>query len=148
MGTDRQRPSAVAASIRQQPVTSFILQRMDSQRSTGDRYEELALAHLQQQGLRLIKRNHLCRGGEIDLVMLDGNTLALIEVRFRRNRDYGGAAASVTHHKQRRIMLAARHLLQTQRELQKYRARFDLVAIELDDQQQPVIEWIKSAFHM
>ena len=121
---------------------------MDSQRTTGDKYEELALAHLQQQGLRLIKRNHNCKGGEIDLVMLDGETLALIEVRFRRNRDFGGAAASVTYNKQRRIALAARHLLQTQRELQKYRARFDLVAIELDDQQQPKLNWIKSAFAM
>ena len=121
---------------------------MDSQRITGDKYEVLALEHLTNNGLKLLKRNHLCKGGEIDLVMLDGTTLALIEVRFRRNRSHGGAAASVTASKRQRIMVAARHLLQTQRELQRYRARFDLVAIELDDQQQTKVEWIKGAFRM
>jgi putative endonuclease len=121
---------------------------MDTKRDTGDQYEALALGHLKHNGLTLIKRNHLCKGGEIDLVMLDGTTLALIEVRFRRNRDYGGAAASVTRNKQRRIMLAARHLLHTRTDLQKYRARFDLVAIELDEHLQPKVEWIKGAFRM
>ncbi len=117
-----------------------------TQRDTGDKYEELALAYLQRHGLKLIKRNYLCKGGEIDLVMLDEKTLALIEVRFRRDRSYGGAAASVTRNKQQRIVLAARHLLHTNINLQKYRARFDLVAIEPDHQQQPKIEWIKNAF--
>lgn len=119
---------------------------MDTRRETGDQYEDLALQHLTDNGLKLIKRNHLCKGGEIDLVMLDGNTLALIEVRFRRNRSYGGAAASVTSIKRQRIVIAARHLLQSQRELQRYRARFDLVAIETDEHQQPKVEWIKGAF--
>lgn len=119
---------------------------METQRTTGDQYETLALEYLQRRGLKLIKRNHHCKGGEIDLVMLDGATLALIEVRFRRDRLHGGAAASVTHYKQQRIVLAARHLLHSQRELQRYRARFDLVAIELDESNQPKIEWIKGAF--
>jgi len=119
---------------------------MDTRRDTGDQFENLALEHLTSKGLQLIKRNHLCKGGELDLVMLDGDTLALIEVRFRRNRSHGGAAASVTSTKRQRIVMAARHLLQSHRELQRYRARFDLVAIELDTQQRPKIEWIKGAF--
>lgn len=119
---------------------------MDTRRDTGNQFEDLALDHLINNGLKLIKRNHLCKGGEIDLVMLDGVTLALVEVRFRRNRSHGGAAASVTATKRHRIVIASRHLLQTQRELQRYRARFDLVAIELDEQQQPKVEWIKGAF--
>jgi len=119
---------------------------MDTKRDTGDQYEDLALEHLKRNGLKLIKRNHLCKGGEIDLVMLDGTTLALIEVRFRRNRSHGGAAASVTATKRRRITIAARHLIQSQKELQRYRARFDLVAIEMDDHQQPKVDWIKGAF--
>jgi len=119
---------------------------MDTKRETGDQYENLALEYLTRNGLKLIKRNHLCKGGEIDLVMLDNATLALIEVRFRRSRSHGGAAASVTSTKRHRIVLAARHLLHTRSDLKKYRARFDLIAIELDEQQQPTIEWIKSAF--
>lgn len=119
-------------------------------KEAGDYSEELALAHLSKAGLKLVKRNHRCKGGEIDLVMLDGATLVLVEVRYRRDRSFGGAAASVTGVKQRRLITAAKHLLQTSHELQRYRARFDLVAIEtavLDGQTSPPkIEWIKDAF--
>lgn len=119
-------------------------------KDAGERGEALALLHLSAVGLKLIKRNHRCKGGEIDLVMLDGSTLVFVEVRFRRDRSFGGAAASVTRTKQQRLQLAARHLLQASRELQRYRARFDLIAIEMDeaypDTSQPRIEWIKDAF--
>ena len=119
-------------------------------KDAGDRSEDLALSYLSAAGLKLLKRNHRCKGGEIDLVMLDGTTLVLIEVRFRRDRSFGGAAASVTRTKQHRLLIAARHLLQTSRELQRYRARFDLIAIEADENHphasQPKIEWIKDAF--
>lgn len=125
---------------------------MDSnyRKEIGDRSEEVALRFLTDNGLKLVKRNHRCKGGEIDLVMLEGATLALVEVRYRRNRDFGGAAASVTGIKQRRLVIAAQHLLQTARELQRYRIRFDLVAIEetSDAQSAPRIEWIKDAFRV
>ena len=65
-------------------------------KDAGDHSEDLALARLSAAGLKLLKRNHRCKGGEIDLVMLDGTTLVFVEVRFRRNRNFGGAAASAT----------------------------------------------------
>lgn len=111
--------------------------------------EEAALGHLSRAGLVLITRNYRCKAGEIDLVMLDGATLVLIEVRYRATADFGGAAASVTWRKQQRLASAAEHLLLKHRELQRYRARFDVVAISpaapgaragLD------IDWIKNAF--
>lgn len=120
---------------------------METKRETGDQYEDIALDHLQRQGLKLIKRNHLCKGGELDLVMLDGDTLALVEVRFRRDRLHGGAAASVNATKRKRIVIAAKHLLHTRSDLKRFRARFDLVAIEFD-QKELKIEWIKSAFRV
>lgn len=91
--------------------------------------EELALAHLQTHGLKLVARNYRCKLGEIDLVMLDGQTLALVEVRCRANNDYGGAAASVDWRKQQRLARAAEHLLMKRSELKRYPARFDVVAI-------------------
>jgi putative endonuclease len=113
----------------------------------GRRAEDRALEYLESQGLRLLARNHRCRGGEIDLVMQDGATLVLVEVRSRSRRDYGGAAASIGLRKQRRFILAARHLLRTQPELAKLRARFDVVAI--DPGASPgttTLEWIRDAF--
>jgi putative endonuclease len=107
--------------------------------------EEVALAHLLQHGLRLVRRNYRCKLGEIDLVMLDGGTLALIEVRCRASNDYGGAAASVDWQKQRKLVKAAEHLLMKNTELRRYPARFDVVAITIAASE-PQIEWIKSAF--
>ena len=52
-------------------------------KDAGDAGESVALTYLRSQGLRLIARNYRCKAGEIDLVMLDGATLAIIEVRYR-----------------------------------------------------------------
>ena len=72
-------------------------------KEAGRAGEAAALAHLEQAGLQLVLRNFRCKRGEIDLVMLDGATLVLVEVRYRSSEQFGGAAASVTWRKQRRL---------------------------------------------
>ena len=62
----------------------------------GDNAEDRALAYLLRQGLQLRTRNFRCKGGEIDLIMNERETLVFIEVRKRSSMRYGGAAASVT----------------------------------------------------
>ncbi|MFL6578666.1 MAG: YraN family protein [Povalibacter sp.] len=121
---------------------------MDDQhrKQFGVRGEDAALEFLTARKLQLIERNYRCRGGEIDLVMLDGGTLALIEVRYRTDSQFGGAAASVTWHKQRRIICAAKHLLVTRSDLRRYPARFDVVAIAPGAGAMQV-EWIRAAFN-
>jgi putative endonuclease len=113
----------------------------------GRRYEALALAHLESRGLRLLERNFRCKGGEIDLVMQDGDVLVLVEVRMRSRADFGGAAASVDARKQGRLITAARVLLRARPELARLPARFDVVAIEGSDQAAP-IKWIRDAFRL
>ena len=107
--------------------------------------EQLALRHLKANGLEIVARNYRCKMGEIDLVMMDGRTLVLIEVRCRSSKDYGGAAASIDWRKQRRLVLAAEHLLMKRAELRRYPARFDVVAITTGETEAK-IDWIKSAF--
>ena len=80
-------------------------------KEAGRSAEQLALRHLHGAGLQVIARNFRCRCGEIDLVMLERTTLVLVEVRYRSSEDYGGAAASVTWRKQRRLACAARYRL-------------------------------------
>ncbi len=107
----------------------------------------MAARYLESAGLTLLAKNYRCRGGEIDLVMLDGSALVLVEVRLRSSREFGGAAASVGQRKQRRVTLAARHLLATRPELRKLRVRFDVVAIDADTTQgNGGINWIRDAF--
>jgi putative endonuclease len=117
-----------------------------TRKQAGVAAEEAACKFLVRHGLTLIDRNYRCRGGELDLIMLDGKTLALIEVRYRASNDFGGASASVTWTKQRRLILAARHLLTTRRELNRYPARFDVVAITGGNARPLEIDWIKAAF--
>jgi putative endonuclease len=107
--------------------------------------EDLALAHLLAHGLKLLKRNYRCKLGEIDLVMLDAQTLVLVEVRYRATSDYGGAAASVDWQKQRKLVRAAEHLLMKRADLRRYPARFDVIAITTG-LEGTTINWIKSAF--
>jgi putative endonuclease len=114
-----------------------------ARKEAGRAGEATALAYLQKAGLQLVLRNFRCRVGEIDLVMLDGTTLVLVEVRYRSSDEFGGAAASVTWRKQRRLAHAAEYLLRTHQELRRYAARFDVVAISAPDRR---IDWIKRAF--
>ncbi|WP_295990151.1 YraN family protein [Rugamonas sp.] len=99
----------------------------DKQR-LGRQGEDAALAHLRGHGLHLLERNFLCKGGEIDLVMRDGAQLVFVEVRRRADRRHGGAAASITPPKQRRMVHAAQLFLLRYRRLPP--CRFDVVAID------------------
>jgi putative endonuclease len=122
----------------------------DSTTARGRRGEDLACRHLEAQGLRLLERNYRCRAGEIDLVMLDGSTLVLVEVRSRSTSAHGSAAATVGARKQQRFIRAARHLMLTRRDCRSLPARFDVVAIDPDPAgtPEPVVTWIRDAFRM
>ncbi len=110
--------------------------------SRGQVAEALALQFLQQRGLKLIAQNYRCRFGEIDLVMRDGATIVFTEVRLRTSTSFGGAAASVTAQKQRKIILAARHYLSELNNTPT--CRFDVTL--LDDMNVDRVEWIQNAF--
>ncbi len=116
-----------------------------SKRETGDAYEKMAKHHLQKQGLKFIAQNVNFKGGEIDLIMEDGAQLVFIEVRFRQNKQFGGAAASVAHKKQQRIILAAQLYLQKHFGNRPPSCRFDVVAFDgkKGDSQ---LTWLKNAF--
>ena len=109
----------------------------------GDAAEDRALHHLQAQGLQLVQRNYRTPGrggGEIDLILRDHDgTLVFVEVRQRGNFDHGGALASITPAKRRRIVFAARHFLMRLR--QEPPCRFDVVAFEADG-----LHWYPAAF--
>jgi len=116
-------------------------------RSQGQQAEALALNHVQRAGLRCLTQNYACRGGEIDLICADGGTLVAIEVRHRSSARYGGAAASVDHRKQARIILATQHYLQRHPHHAEYPWRFDVLALD-GDLQQPTITWMQDAFRL
>ncbi|MBL8371327.1 MAG: YraN family protein [Burkholderiaceae bacterium] len=124
--------------------------RQVTTKQRGDAAEDAALAHLQRQGLRLVHRNFRTPGrggGEIDLIMREPDgTMVFVEVRQRAGASRGGAGASITGIKQRRIVFAARHFLL--RLGSEPPCRFDVVLLQGTGE--PVaplqVEWLRGAF--
>ncbi len=111
----------------------------------GAAVETAALAHLQQAGLHLLARNVRYKGGELDLVMRDGNTTVFVEVRYRATVQFGGGAASVDLRKRRKLVLAAQLYLQLHPALARLPCRFDVV----DASGEPVrLNWLRGAFRL
>ncbi len=92
--------------------------------------EDAALTLLQAHGHELVARNFYCRRGEIDLITLHGQWLVFTEVRWRSRTDFGGAAGSLTQHKQRRIIATASYYLSKQKHWQQHLIRFDVMLFE------------------
>ncbi len=111
----------------------------DTTTDTGKSGEAQAAVFLEQHGLKVVARNYRCRGGELDLVCREGRTLVFVEVRLRASHAFGGAAASITPTKQRRILHAAQHYLSTLRQTDAD-CRIDCVLI--DD---GAVTWLKNA---
>lgn len=116
----------------------------------GKAQESKAARYLQTQGLKLHCRNYRCRSGEIDLIMIDSDTLVFIEVRYRRNEQFGGALDSVTAAKQKKIRRTAEHYLQSHPRLQYLGCRFDVIGLTPQATSHATeirLDWIKNAFY-
>lgn len=112
--------------------------------NSGQYFELLALAYLQQQGLRLVQQNFLCKVGEIDLIMQHDKQLVFVEVKYRASNAFGGAAAAVTVAKQKKLIRTAKWYLQ-QHNLSNMACRFDVIAIEGLEPYQ--YQWIRNAIN-
>lgn len=119
-------------SMRHKPTNSM---------QQGWHYEELGLRFLLDQGLVFIARNYRCKWGELDLLMEEGGTLIVVEVRYRKNDVFGSALESVTSKKQARIVATTKHYIMTHNINQPI--RFDVLAITGDDTRP---NWIQNAF--
>jgi len=106
----------------------------------GEQAEMLAADFLVSRGLAVVARNYRCRGGEIDIIAQDGETLVFVEVRLRRDASFGGAAASITGGKRQRLAIAARHYLG--RLGREPFCRFDAVLFESLDHREPT--WLRN----
>jgi len=112
----------------------------------GQRAEELAAEFLRTAGCEIVHCNYRRRAGELDIVARLSGVLVIAEVRTRAGSAYGGAAASVTRAKQRRITRAASQLLQRSPDLARLPVRFDVLVVSDPCGASPGIEWIQHAF--
>lgn len=104
----------------------------ESSRSRGDAAERFATGRLERRGYRIIDRNWRGRGGEIDIIAMDGDILVFVEVRQRTGSNFGTAEASVDYRKLERIMDTADEYLQANPDYADLIWRVDILAITLD----------------
>lgn len=128
---------------KQLPLFSKIA-KLTQRKIIGNKAEDQACAYLLSKGLKLIVRNFSTKAGEVDLIMQDDDTFVFVEVRYRKNNDFGGAAMSVTPAKQKRIIKAA--LVYQQKNAPQAAMRFDVVAIDGVGENKK-INWIANAFY-
>jgi putative endonuclease len=110
-------------------------------RQSGTLAENSAAAFLESQGFTIVARNFQRRVGEIDVVAQSGELLVVAEVRTRASDRFGGAAASVSRAKQRRISATTALFLQRRPDLRRCRVRFDVIILRDGN-----VEWLKAAF--
>lgn len=112
-----------------------------NQRAKGAIFEQKARHFLEKQGLKFLAQNQTFKCGELDLIMQERKTLVFIEVRHRKNAQYGSALESINRTKQQKWLNAANAWLVRQNQsLDTADCRFDVVVFEGDDS--PL--WIKN----
>jgi putative endonuclease len=120
-------------------------QGMSTQRlELGKTGEDLACGELKRRGYAILARRYRLRGGELDIIARDGDTMVFVEVKARQERAFGEAAEAVSAVKRRRISrLAIEYALR--HGLSNRPCRFDVVSIHLESGR-PVIEVFQNAF--
>ena len=115
-----------------------------SNKATGNYGEDLACEYLQKQGYKILERNYRIRGGEIDIVCKDSDTLVFVEVKTRFTHDFGPPVESMTFWKVKALLKTARFYVQKINWGEK-EYRLDFVSVDFaDDPQNPKIELIRN----
>ena len=112
--------------------------------SLGKRGEDLACRELERRGYAIIARRYRVRGGELDVIARDGETIVFVEVKTRVGRLFGEAAEAVTPLKQLRMTRLAEEYL-VRHHLADCPCRFDVVSIHVESGATRV-EVIQNAF--
>lgn len=115
---------------------------MKSKREIGFEYEEIAKEFLISKKLKFVEKNFYCKYGEIDLIMYekDTKTLIFVEVKYRKNSNYGNPLEVINNKKIENILITSKTYINKNQ--WKYNIRFDVVGISENNK----IEWIKNAF--
>jgi len=119
---------------------------LNSRQKFGEKSESIAVSYLKKQGYKIIEQNYRTKLGEIDIIAREKDTIAFIEVKSRKSKNFGSPKWAVTPKKQRKISMVALWYLKTTMQ-SNVKARFDVVSI-ISSQDNPSIEIVKNAFEL
>ena len=121
-------------------------ERLFPKKTLGQRGEAAAARYLKRRGYKVLARGDRFGPGELDLVMLDRDTIVFVEVKTRQSHDAGHPAEAVDEVKQRKLTRLAVTFLKRYGLLERP-ARFDVIAITWPAGKWfPTIEHIRNAF--
>ncbi len=101
-----------------------------NKRQVGTEYEQMAARFLEEQGLEIIETNYRVKIGEIDIIAKDGYTLVFAEVKFRSDKEYGGASFAINEKKKKTIYRVAQWYISAHHLSNNALYRFDAVLID------------------
>lgn len=110
----------------------------------GNAGELIATLYLMLKGYKILERNFLVSGGEIDIIAKKGDEIAIVEVKTRKDDRYGTPKEAVDYYKKKHIIHAARCYIRRNR-LFDIKIRFDVIEIYLPKLK---INHIKHAFEI
>lgn len=110
----------------------------------GKRGENIAAEYLQKHGYKIIDRNFRIRGGEIDIIAIEKNTLVIVEVKTRTSHKFGLPEESVTVHKLKFLERAAEFYRSSAKNL-PLAERIDVITVDYTETDAPKINLIKNA---
>lgn len=113
---------------------------MKNKKIEGNIGEELATQYLISKGYKIICRNFIAKGGEIDIIATIDDTIVFVEVKNRNNNLFGESLESITPAKMKCIVKSAKQFVHS-RKLYCRPMRFDIIAIDREN-----IEHITDAF--
>jgi len=96
----------------------------------GNIGEKITCKYLLKHNYRILERNFIYRGGEIDIIAYDRSKSEIVffEVKTRSNKEYGLPADSVNKYKLNRIIKGAKYYLFKNR-INKANTRFDILEV-------------------
>lgn len=98
-------------------------------KETGNIGESLAVNHLKKNGYKIIERNYKNKIGEIDIIAKKDDTIIFVEVKMRKNTNFGLPQEAVDSYKQRKIRNVATYYLKSKNLYDRASVRFDCIAI-------------------
>lgn len=104
-----------------------------NKREVGSEKEKLACRYLEEKGYEIVATNYWCRSAELDIVARDGEVLVFVEVKYRKNREFGGGISAVSQKKIRNISRCARYYIYKETISPDMPMRFDVIALDGDE---------------
>ena len=109
----------------------------------GSLAEKIALKELTFNGYEIVETNFTCKIGEIDIIAIDNQELVFIEVRSKKDSNYGLPQETIDRTKKEKIRKVALFYLKNKNK-NDFNCRFDVVSIIFEPK--IMVEIIKDAF--